>query len=40
MARALLYALPTEQGLLAERFPQPYNVVCAYHPNLAGIRFK
>ena len=39
-ARALRHPLPTEQGLLAERLPQPYNVVCAYHPNLAGIRLR
>ena len=32
--------LPTEQGVLAERIPQPYNVVCAYRPNLAGIHFS
>ena len=38
-ARALLRPLPTEQGLLAERLPQSYNAVCAYRPNLAGIRF-
>ena len=38
-ARALLHPLPTEQGLLAERLPQPYNAVCAHRPKLAGIRF-
>ena len=39
IARALLHPLSTEHGLLAKRLPQPYNAVCAYHPNLAGIRF-
>ena len=39
-ARALLHPLPTEQGLLTERLPQPYSVVCAYYPNLAGIHCR
>ena len=39
MAYAQLHPLPTEQGLIAERLLQPYNVVCAYHPSPAGIRF-
>ena len=38
--RALLHPLPTEQRLLAERLRQSYNAVCAYCPNLAGIRFR
>ena len=39
-ARALLHPLPTEQGLLAERLPQPCNAACTCHLNLAGIRFR
>ena len=35
----MLHPLPIKQGLLVERVPQPYNAVCAYHRNLAGIRF-
>ena len=38
-ARVLLHPLPTEHGLLVKRLPQPYNAACAYHYNLAGIRF-
>ena len=39
-ARALLHPLPADQGLLAERLPQPYTAVCTYCPKLAGIRFR
>ena len=40
--RALLHPLSvsTQQGLLVERLPHLYNAVCAYQPNLAGIRFR
>ena len=36
-ARTLLNPLPTEQGLLAERLPQPDNAGCAYHPSPAFV---
>ena len=38
--RALLPPLPTDQGLLAERRPQPHSAVCAHRPNLAGTHFR